>query len=218
LILAAALPAVSIPEWPLYSGVFDCTGSFLHWDSTGSLQGARRLLVSDNPETIGTGLSGLSSALWWDGFMDGTQTGTSKAERLFVWHRNTTGGTCYLAITLENKSTTNDLQVSSARCTGDLVHSAFLQLGEANAYYGLVGLPAWSVSEPSVPSGTTKLLWSTSVPNTDLFGGLFECTVQRSAGTGNMNYVLRTAWYKTGEDPRTFGDPCAPSGPHPRGS
>ena len=64
LILAAALPAVSIPEWPLYSGVFDCTGSFLHWDSTGSLQGARRLLVSDNPETIGTGLSGLSSTLW----------------------------------------------------------------------------------------------------------------------------------------------------------
>jgi hypothetical protein len=64
------------------------------------------------------------------------------------------------------------------------------------------------------------LVESYDLPNGYLVGFLYEFTVARYSGTGNLNYYVRTVASKnTSDNLRTItSSPVAKYGPHPRGS
>ena len=89
---------------------------------------------------------------------------------------------------------------------------------------GLNGLGSWTPTNPTIPPGTTSVVWTWSVDKGWLIGGLFDIGISVYSGPGYVDYCIRTVECPTsgqGSDPTTYNSPVAPvtqGGTNPRGS
>lgn len=204
-------------DWATQS--FTPAGYYLQWDTFAVGSEGRRLLVSNNPETITPGTA--RGTLWWDGAVDASAQLTQKNHRIFAWHVNASNDTRVFAVTLWNRSSTNTLQIDGAAGAWRRVPSGYLTAGKELAILMLNGLGSVTPENSTVGPGQTLTIWRVpdNVDNNRLIGLIFGCTVKRLSGTGYIDYLLRTVHCNVGENPASFpNSPPTTVGASPRGS
>jgi hypothetical protein len=78
-----------------------------------SLSGSRRLMVSDNPETLNSTTFSVTRGTLWHDYVN--TSNTTVLHRVFVWHLNNTGGTVKIGLTVQNLSSTNTIELQSVK-------------------------------------------------------------------------------------------------------
>lgn len=184
------------------------------------LDGARSLLVSDNPETLTTSDVPHSTAT-----LAAQNVVTSNAlneHRIFSWHYNTLGQDIQLAITIENKSATTALQVVNSKGTYKKSSHSWINydIGLPIADQALNNkLQRTETDGMTIAPGETKIIQSYDLLNSYIIGFMHDFDIQ-SVGEGERNYTIRTVLAKNNEDVTTIhSDPVAINAyaAHPRG-
>ena len=185
------------------------------------MSGNRRLLVSDNPEILSpTTLSGDNVTLSNDIVMVNQST---MDHRVFGWHINQFDEEVTVGITIENVSNDTSFKVDSLKGINKITSTGFYDLD--------VGLPISEallddrlsqiklINEPIMP-GQSLTLDSFQLKPNELVGFLYDLTVTKESGKGELNYVIRTVISKDGSDLTTIKSSPIDldhKNPHPRG-
>lgn len=186
-----------------------------------SLIGSRRLMVSNNPETLNIINFSVTRGTLWHDYVNTSSTTT--LHRVFGWHLNNTGETIKIGLTVQNLSSTNTIELQSVKrekCSTNNSSQYITHVGQHLAK-GCLGRTLDTINPIHNRFGqSVGLIETYYIPNGYLVGFLFEFSVVRYSGTGNLNYYIRTVTSKnTSEDLRIItSSPLSKSGPHPRGS
>lgn len=176
----------------------------------------RRLMLSDNPETLDHATINESNATLWNDVIK--QGSNSLDHRVVGWHTNKFAEDVIIGITIENLSSTNRIQVSNSKG----VHKI-----SKDSYDYDVGLPMAEavlnnqLSNKPVKNGDQEILLDYFIlKSEDMVGFLNDFTVTRASGTGELNYVIRTVVTRnksTLTDIKATPVPLDYKRPHPRG-
>jgi len=187
--------------------------------SSASRSGSRRLMFSDSPETLNSEVFSTANITLWHDYMN--TSSTSVMHRVYGWHLNSYGASIKVGLTVQNLSSTNTIelqQVYREKQTSTNYLSTGICLAKA-----CLGGTMVSISPADNRFGqTVGLIEETTVANNYLFGFVYEFTVARYSGSGNLNYKIRTvATRTTSNNLRSItSNPVNPDSnpPHPRGS
>jgi hypothetical protein len=185
--------------------------------------GKRRLMLSDNPETLTPVTVPTEQATLWHDVVR-TTTRTVK-HRIFGWHYNKIGGPVKLGITVENKSNA-PLEVRHIERALEIAPEDgnwIMDVGQSIAKSCLAGTMERlkPVDRHKFGKGTA-LLEEFELPEGSLAGFTYDLTVEYAEGHGTLDYVIRTVVSKdTRNDLRSIhAEPLPPVPPpqaHPRG-
>lgn len=186
--------------------------------------GTRRLMVSDNPETINTAIlpAATSNGTLWHDIVN--TTATSVTHRVFGWHYNTTGTTIKIGLTVQNRTGTNSIRVQNVQRQKRSSNNSAewtTYVGQCLSKACLGGtMDAWTPVDNAAFSNSVSLVEANDVPHGYLIGFMYDFTVARTAGTGNMSYTIRTVTSRDiGANLRTItSNPFSVQPNHPRGS
>lgn len=157
------------------------------------MTGSRRLMVSDNPEILNQHTIRFANATLWNDIV--VENTNAKNHRVFAWHINKLPEKVVLGITIENRSKTNVLKIKN----GKGVHKK-----SQNTWYEYdIGLPIAesllsdrlqkiTLLKDEILPGETIQLGNYLMNVNDALGILNDFTVEKTSGTGSMNYVIRT--------------------------
>jgi hypothetical protein len=175
-------------------------------------------MFSDSPETLNSEVFSTANITLWHDYMN--TSSTSVMHRVYGWHLNSYGASIKVGLTVQNLSSTNTIelqQVYREKQTSTNYLSTGICLAKA-----CLGGTMVSISPADNRFGqTVGLIEETTVANNYLFGFVYEFTVARYSGTGNLNYKIRTVATRiTGNNLRTItSDPVGLHfDSHPRGS
>lgn len=150
--------------------------------------GNRRLMLSDNPETLDLNTIKENNATLWNDVI--SENKESIEHRVFGWHTNQFDSDITVGITIENLSETNTIELMELKG----VHKI-----SARNYRYEVGLPVAKavlndqLSEKFINSDSQDIvLDSFTLKPRDMLGFLNDFTVIKSSGTGELNYIIRT--------------------------
>lgn len=185
--------------------------------------GTRRLMLSDNPETLTHVTVPTEQATLWHDVVR-TTTRTVK-HRIFGWHYNKIDSPVKLGITIENKSTAR-LEVRHIERALEIVPEDgnwIIDVGQSIAKSCLAGTMKRlkPVDRHKFGRGTA-LLEEFELPEGSLAGFVYDLTVEYAEGHGTLDYVIRTVVSKdTQTDLREIHEDALPPVPppqaHPRG-
>ncbi|WP_025722901.1 hypothetical protein [Paenibacillus polymyxa] len=185
--------------------------------------GTRRLMLSDNPETLThVTVPTEQATLWHD--MVRTTTRTVK-HRIFGWHYNKIGGAVKLGITVENRSAAG-LEVRHIERALKIVPEDgnwIIDVGQSIAKSCLAGtMERLKPADRHKFGKGTALLEEFELPEGSLAGFIYDLTVEFAEGHGTLDYVIRTVISKdTQTDLRQIHTDALPPVPppqaHPRG-
>jgi len=186
-----------------------------------SLSGSRRLMVSDNPETLNSTTFNVTRGTLWHDYVN--TSNMTVLHRVFGWHLNNTGGTIKVGLTVQNLSSTNTIELQNVKREKRSTNNSsqyITYVGQCLAKGGLGGTLDTITPVDNRFGQSVGLVEAYDLPNGYLVGFFFEFTVVRYSGTGNLNYYVRTIASKnTSDDLRTItSSPVAKYGSHPRGS
>ncbi|WP_102348046.1 copper amine oxidase N-terminal domain-containing protein [Bacillus sp. Marseille-P3661] len=183
--------------------------------------GNRRLMVSDNPENLNSRtIQGDNVTLWEDEVKSEQQT---IDHRVFAWHINEFGSDVSIGITIENLSTTNEIEVVDLKGThrqtpnGWVNYDVGLPLAEYTLSNDLTNV---KMKQAVLQENDISLMNSFNLKSKQTIGFLYDFTVKRKSGTGELDYKIRTVLSKNGEDLTTItSDPVDidQTALHPRG-
>lgn len=189
--------------------------------SNAKFVGNRRLMISDNPEKLNaTTLPEDNSTLWQDKV---STVKTSMDHRVFGWNINELGQDVTIGVTIENLSSTNEIEVVDIKGTSRQSSNGWVNydVGLPLAEKSLSGkITSIVLSNPVVKPEENILINSFDVKAANTVGFQYDFTVKRKSGTGELNYVIRTVSTKNGEDLTTIKtDPVEidQTARHPRG-
>lgn len=196
----------------------------IHVDVESATEGGiRRLMLSDNPETLTHATVPTEQAtLWHDAVRNKTRT---VKHRIFGWHYNKIGSTVKLGITVENKSDAA-LEVRHIERALEIAPEDgnwIIDVGQSIAKSCLAGKMKRlkPVDRHKFDRGTA-LLEEFELPEGSLAGFTYDFTVEYAEGHGTLDYVIRTVVSKdTQSDLRQIHTDALPPVPppqaHPRG-
>lgn len=185
--------------------------------------GARRLMLSDNPETLTHVTVPTEQATLWHDVVR-TTTRTIK-HRIFGWHYNKIGGPVKLGITVENKHD-DALEVRHMKRALEIAPEDgnwIIDIGQSIAKSCLAGTMKRLKPVDCHKFGRgTALLEEFELPEGSLAGFTYDFTVEYGKGCGTLDYVIRTVVSKdTQADLRQIHAdallPVPPPQAHPRG-
>ncbi|WP_025718122.1 hypothetical protein [Paenibacillus sp. 1-18] len=196
----------------------------IHVDVESATEGGnRRLMLSDNPETLTDVTVPTEQATLWHDVVR-TTTRTVK-HRIFGWHYNKIGGPVKLGITVENKSNAV-LEVRHMERALEIAPEDgnwIIDVGQSIAKSCLAGAMKRlkPVDRHKFGRGTA-LLEEFKLPEGSLAGFTYDFTVEYGEGHGTLDYVIRTVVSKnTQVDLRQIHTDALPPVPppqaHPRG-
>ncbi len=166
-----------------------------------TFSGNRRLMVSDNPETLNANTIMLENSTLWD---DKVNSSEQKIDhRVYGWHVNQLGRKVKFGITIENLSQTNELEIVDIK--------GIDRRGQESWAHSDVGLPLAEavlsdklfpiqMNNSIVRSNETAVINEFSADNQYLVGFLKDFTVKRKSGTGNLSYIVRVVMTQVDED------------------
>ena len=184
----------------------------------------RRLMLSDNPETLTQEiLTEPFSTLWHDVVVTSKR---SMKHRIFGWHYNRTGAPVRIGVTIENKE---EEQIEVRHIERDLKLSPstghwIIDVGQCLAKSCVGGtLDRIKPVDPYKFGKRVSLIEEFTVEDDVLAGFIYEFTVEHASGKGGQNYEIRTVVSKVEEkDLREITSAPLPPRPapqaHPRGS
>ena len=169
------------------------------------LLGNRRLMLSDNPETLNSNTIKEDNSTLWNDVVKENRGPVD--HRVVGWHTNKFDKEVTIGITIENLSTTNTIEVrnlegihrTSLNSWGD--YDIGLPISEAVLNNQLRNM---NLSHNQVGSGETLLLGSFKLKPNELIGFLNDFTVVKTSGTGELNYIIRTVVSKDNSDLTTI--------------
>lgn len=164
----------------------------------------RRLMVSDSPETLNAAVKNDDGTTWngsgtlWHDAITAADAKTSQNHRVLVWHLNDWSGVNFaLGLTIQNKSTTNTLKITSpkrqksATTTTDLLGTGICL---AKATLGGT-LDSFSFQDSQLSTGAGSGVWivnaDSGLSRSLCYCCTYEFTVARASGTGYLDYELR---------------------------
>ncbi|WP_181395931.1 copper amine oxidase N-terminal domain-containing protein [Cytobacillus oceanisediminis] len=159
--------------------------------------GQRRLMVSDNPEMLDPRTVPYAEATLWQDTVDTDKQ--SMDHRVYGWHVNKLNKKINIGITIENLSSTNDLEIVNARgidrttSNGWYHHDVGLPMAEAVLLNKLT-----STGQSVVKASRTVTINQFAVEEEFLIGFLQDLTVKKAAGSGNLNYKIRVVVSQNG--------------------
>lgn len=183
--------------------------------------GNRRIMISDNPENLNDRTLPEDNVTLWH---DDVQSGEAAVNhRVFGWHINELEQTVMVGITIENLSSTNEIEVVDLKGTNRKTANGWVNYD--------VGLPlvenvlsgkvmSVQMDSPVVKAGQSALMKSFDVPKGNTLGFQYDFTVKKKSGTGELKYKIRTVLSKDGSDLATIkSEPVEidQTAKHPRG-
>lgn len=202
--------------------VVDTTGIVQYDIASATKGGTRRLMVSDNPETLSEANFPVRHGTLWH---DIVQTNNKTVQhRIFAWHYNVLKDPVKVGITLENKANHGALRITSIareyRVGGDDVNW-ISDIGTCISRATLGGTADQRTAEnPLIKQLQSGLIESFIVPPGKLLGFMYDFTVE-STDSGQISYEVRTvASRDTAYDLTLIKSAPLPLAPqaHPRGS
>ncbi|GGF95815.1 hypothetical protein [Paenibacillus abyssi] len=180
----------------------------------------RRLMVSDNPENLdAASFPAAVGTLWYDKVNTSERSVT---HRVFGWHHNKMGRMVHIGLIIENTSETNQIQIRQIHRELRLHnHDWLIHIGQSLATLCLSGMmEAFTADDHQPFAKGVSLVESTAVSDDLLYGFIYEFTIVRTSGTGNLDYIIRTVASQEQEaDIRSITSEPLPSiHAHPRGS
>lgn len=186
-----------------------------------SFVGNRRIMVSDNPENLNERtVSEDNDTLWQD---EVRSSNASIDHRVFGWHINEFPQGITIGITIENLSSTNEIEVVGLKGTSRQTPNGWVNydIGLPLAEKMLSGkVTTVKMSSPIVKPGKTALMQSFNVLQSNTIGFQYDFTVRKKSGSGELNYKIRTVVSKDETDLTTIlNDPVEidKTALHPRG-
>ncbi|WP_025678259.1 hypothetical protein [Paenibacillus massiliensis] len=186
--------------------------------------GTRRLMLSDNPETLtSTNVPEVDGTLWHDVVHT---TDKTVRHRIFGWHYNKTGGPVRIGVTIENK---NGAPMRLSQLERELkvvpeTASWIIDVGQCIAKSCLAGTMERIRPVDSLQACRgVSLLEQFEVPEGSLAGFVYDLTLTRPGHRGKLDYEIRTVVSKdlTADLREVVSAPLPPVPPpqaHPRGS
>ena len=152
----------------------------------------RRLLVSDNPETLDNlSFPNYEAVLW----SDRVQSDEDKIDyRTYAYHVNKTGNTIKLGINITNYSDTNEIEIVDLRGSGKESSDGWsiIDVGVKIAELSISDkLPAIDLNNTVVGKGESITLDYFFANHEHLISFLHEFSVEKKSGTGPLDYELR---------------------------
>ncbi|MED4354020.1 stalk domain-containing protein [Schinkia azotoformans] len=166
-----------------------------------SFAGNRRIMISDNPENLNDRTLPEDNVTLWH---DDVQSGDAAVNhRVFGWHISELDKTATVGITIENLSSTNEIEVVDFKGTNRKTANGWVNWD--------VGLPlvdnvlsgkvmSVQMESPVVKAGQTALMKSFDIPKGNTLGFQYDFTVKKKSGTGELKYKIRTVLSKNGSD------------------
>ncbi|MFE8696446.1 copper amine oxidase N-terminal domain-containing protein [Cytobacillus sp. FJAT-53684] len=155
--------------------------------------GNRRLMVSDNPEMLTSRtVPRDEETLWTDEVHSDKST---LDHRVYGWHVNMLKKKVNIGITIENLSSTNEIEVSNVKgidfntSNGWYHHDVGLPMAEAVLTNKMKTI---QLDNPIVKENETTLIQSFELEEEFLIGFLQDLTVRKVSGSGDLNYKIRT--------------------------
>ncbi|WLR52555.1 copper amine oxidase N-terminal domain-containing protein [Bacillus tianshenii] len=186
------------------------------------LVGDRRLMVSDNPEILKESTIPHDDVTLWH---DEVKTTESEMDhRIFGWHINKLGERVNVGITIENLSTTNDLElkglkgVNRTSANGWSNYDVGLPVAESVLSNKLTSI---NMKDTVVKAGETAVIQAFGIEKDYLLGFVDDFTVVKANGSGEMKYVVRTVLSRSVDDLHTIKKEPVEldrANPHPRGT
>lgn len=186
--------------------------------------GRRRLMLSDNPETLTPKtVPGQTGTLWHDVIHS---TNKTVKHRIFGWHYNKTGAPVILGVTVQNKNLTA-LEVRHIKRELRIIPEDgnwIMDVGQSLAKSCLAGtMERLKPVDPYKFANRTALLEQFEVPEGSLAGFIYDFTVEYAEGHGTLDYEVRTVVSKdaSADLREILSGPLPPVPPpqaHPRGS
>lgn len=185
------------------------------------LEGTRDLFVSDNPETLTNEVIPKPNATLAQYHVQST-TATNK-HRIFGWHYNDLGTDVMLGITVQNTSSTESIEVISAKGiaqkTGNswVNHDIGLVIADAVLNEKLKKSDSTGIV---IQPGETKIIETYELYDGYIIGFLHDLDI-RSVNGGNTDYMIRTVLSKNGTDLTRINSDAVPLNlfaNHPRGA
>ncbi|WP_194287241.1 copper amine oxidase N-terminal domain-containing protein [Gracilibacillus oryzae] len=185
------------------------------------MSGDRRLMLSDNPETLNSKTIKQENATLWNDIVK--ENGESVDHRVVGWHMNKLHKEITVGITIENLSKTNTIEVRKL----EGIHKI-----SSNSWYDYdIGLPISesvlnnqlqpvNLSTNKAESGETIMLGSFEIKPNEMIGFLQDFSVTKTSGTGELNYVIRTVVSQNNSDLTQIKSTPVPAdrtNMHPRG-
>ncbi|MBT2687092.1 copper amine oxidase N-terminal domain-containing protein [Bacillus sp. ISL-47] len=164
-----------------------------------TLTGQRRLMVSDNPEMLDPRTVPYAEATLWQDTVDTDKQ--SMDHRVYGWHVNKLNKKINIGITIENLSSTNDLEIVNAKgidrstSNGWYHHDVGLPMAEAVLLNKLA-----PTGQSAVKANQTVTINQFAVEEEFLIGFLQDLTVKKAAGNGNLNYKIRVVVTQNGSE------------------
>lgn len=186
--------------------------------------GSRKLMVSDNPEILNEKTITADRVTLWQQQVDTGQAGVD--HRVFGWHINNLGKKVKVAITIENVSQTNDMEITGfqginrSSPNGWSNYDVGLPLAETVLENKMMNV---RMDSPVIPAGETVVLQSFELEKDYLLGFIDDFTV-KNLGTGRLQYKIRTVLSQDDADLTGLtgikSDPVDldPKNTHPRGN
>lgn len=187
-----------------------------------SYVGNRRLMVSDNPEILTADTVPAENVTLWQDEVNSTED--SIDHRIFGWHINNLGDKAKLGITIENLSSTTELEIIQPKGiyrtspNGWSNYDIGLPIGEAVLNKQLINT---KVEKTTIKPGETVVLQSFDLENDNIIGFLNELTIKNSSENGKMNYKIRTVLSQEDSDLTMINSDPVPIdklNTHPRGT
>ncbi|MGI6711611.1 MAG: copper amine oxidase N-terminal domain-containing protein [Bacillota bacterium] len=166
-----------------------------------TLMGNRMLMVSDNPEILNNKTIPFDRATLCSS--DVNSINDNIDHRVFGWHINNLGKEIKLGITLENLSSTNDIEVVGLKGINRMSPNGWsnydvgLPIAETVLSNQLLNI---KMNNSVVKAGQTIVLQSFQVESDFLIGFLDEFTIKKTKGTGKLNYRIRTVLCQSGNE------------------
>lgn len=183
--------------------------------------GNRRIMVSDNPENLnGRTVPDVNATLWHDEVKSGD---SAQDHRVFGWHINEFDQDVTIGLTIENLSTTNEIEIVGVKGAHRKSPNTWVNydVGLPLAEYVLSDkMTNVKMNSSSIKAGEATLMKQLEVQKSFTVGFSYDFTVKRKSGSGELNYKIRTVISKNGTDLSTIlTDPVDidQTARHPRG-
>lgn len=170
-----------------------------------TLTTGRRLMLSDNPETLNSTSFSIANSTLWHDYVN--TSSTTVQHRVYGWHLNNVGSTIKLGLTVENLSSTNTIELQGVKREKGTTNNSgqYVTIGQCLAKACLGGTLDTITPADNKFGKSVGLIEEHNLSNGYLSGFLYEFTVKRYSGTGNLNYYIRTVASKsTSYDLRTI--------------
>lgn len=183
--------------------------------------GNKRLMISDNPETLNSNTVKDIDVTLWNDIVE--EESLSEDHRLVGWHLNQFDEEVTVGITIENLSQTNKIKVKNSK--------SIVKISKNSWFDYNVGIPISEavlnnqlsyryVSNRPIGYGESIQLENVKLKPNEMVGFLNDFTVEKTAGTGSLKYIVRTVFSKNHSDLSKIKSEPVPidqTNSHPRG-